>query len=149
MSEDKRKKYDWDDIRYRIEVHGVTTGDICRNTGMTRATVLKAVRRGDIPAPPLRPKDTAAVYGERLMGLPGGWGMTGWSRRHKMKTLLLAEGMRYACAICKISEWQGEPITLRLDHIDGNNANWKKENLRLLCPNCDSQQPTYCHRNRK
>ena len=30
-----------------------------------------------------------------------------------------------------------------LDHIDGDAGNNKKDNLRLVCPNCDSQLPTF------
>ena len=55
----------------------------------------------------------------------------------------------YCCAICGISEWHEQPLSLRLDHIDGNNHNNVLSNLRWLCPNCDSQQETYCGRNIK
>jgi hypothetical protein len=37
---------------------------------------------------------------------------------------------------------------LVLDHIDGNPTNNCRENLRLVCPNCDSQLATYKSRNR-
>lgn len=55
----------------------------------------------------------------------------------------------YCCAICGINSWLGEELILRLDHINGNHRDSRLENLRWLCPNCDSQQDTYCGRNIK
>lgn len=51
------------------------------------------------------------------------------------------------CQKCSLSVWNDLPITLELEHIDGNNRNNFKENLLLLCPNCHSQ--TFTWRNRK
>jgi hypothetical protein len=53
----------------------------------------------------------------------------------------------YKCAECGISEWNSKPITLWLDHKDGNAANNSRENLRLICPNCDSQSDTFGAKN--
>ena len=43
------------------------------------------------------------------------------------------------CDICEITEWNGKPISMQLDHIDGNSHNHKLENLRMICPNCHTQ----------
>ena len=69
------------------------------------------------------------------------------SRSTIRKRILQEKLIEYKCAICGIDKWQGKEITLTLDHIDGVNNNHSLENLRFLCPNCDSQQPTYCGKN--
>jgi hypothetical protein len=38
--------------------------------------------------------------------------------------------------------WNGQPLKLTLDHANGVNSDNRPENLRLLCPNCDSQLAT-------
>lgn len=53
----------------------------------------------------------------------------------------LAEDCGYKCQICSISNWQDQPITLEVDHVDGNSADDSPKNVRLLCPNCHSQTP--------
>lgn len=52
------------------------------------------------------------------------------------------------CSICGLTEWCEKEIVLILDHIDGNAGNWALTNLRLVCPNCDSQLPTFKNRNK-
>lgn len=54
------------------------------------------------------------------------------------------------CAICGMNrEWNGKPINFVLDHIDGDASNNQRTNLRLVCPNCDSQLDTFKSKNKK
>lgn len=69
----------------------------------------------------------------------------------KRKRLLISEGLlKERCSLCSLGpQWEGNPLTLRLDHINGIRNDNRLGNLRLLCPNCDSQTPTYCGRNKR
>lgn len=62
------------------------------------------------------------------------------------KRFLKGQYQEYKCQLCGINTWQEKPLTLRLDHIDGDKANNELTNLRWVCPNCDSQLPTYCNK---
>ena len=54
------------------------------------------------------------------------------------------------CSMCGWSRVNSKTgvIPLVADHIDGNWRNNAEENLRLICPNCDSLSPTYAGLNR-
>lgn len=48
------------------------------------------------------------------------------------------------CFECGLgSTWQNKPLTLQLEHTDGNSDNNLPQNLKLLCPNCHSQTETF------
>lgn len=64
----------------------------------------------------------------------------GGKGQHK-NALLLERG--HQCERCKLTEWNSILITLELEHVDGDRKNNTKENLKLLCPNCHSQTPTW------
>ncbi len=39
--------------------------------------------------------------------------------------------------------WNGKPLTLEMDHISGDRSDNHPNNLRLLCPHCHTQTPTW------
>lgn len=69
--------------------------------------------------------------------------------RYHLKRRLVAEGiLEEVCAVCGLGpEWNGEPLTLVLDHKNGVRNDHRLQNLRLLCPNCNSQTDTFAGRN--
>ena len=63
-----------------------------------------------------------------------------------LKHRLLQEGvLKEKCSECgQGSVWRGNPLILQLDHKNGDGRDNRLENLRLLCPNCHTQTPTWC-----
>jgi len=53
------------------------------------------------------------------------------------------------CEICYVKDWNKQPLSLHVDHIDGNSDDNTPNNIRLLCPNCHSQTETFSGRNKK
>lgn len=54
---------------------------------------------------------------------------------------------------CELCGWKKKSkdgrLPLELDHINGDSMDNRLQNLRILCPNCHSLQPTHRGRNRK
>ena len=67
-----------------------------------------------------------------------------------LRRRLIAAGLKDGrCEGCGIDEWQGEPLSLHLDHVNGDPLDNRLENLRILCPNCHALTDTWCGRNRR
>jgi len=71
--------------------------------------------------------------------------------RAGLKRRLLCDGLLInKCYICnQLPEWNGKPLTLQIDHINGINNDNRIENLRILCPHCHTQTSTFAGRNLK
>lgn len=70
---------------------------------------------------------------------------------HYVRKLILKHKLKeYKCEAdgCTVIDmWNNKPISLQLDHINGNRKDHRLSNLRWLCPSCHSQTDTFCARN--
>lgn len=75
------------------------------------------------------------------------------SKAHRgcLKKRLIKDGLLlnhcYECGLQGL--WNHKKIVMILDHINGIHDDYRIENLRLLCPNCNSQTDTFAGRNKR
>ncbi|MGV9941989.1 HNH endonuclease signature motif containing protein [Streptomyces sp. NPDC003401] len=145
-----------DELRSLVET-STSYADVMRGLGMdvddtNHRRVRRAVSRLGLdtghferrswgrPERPVRP----AIAPRVLVVLPEQAGRTNRDRLHRALTEV---GVPYACAECgNTGAWRGRPITLQIDHVNGNWRDNRRENLRYLCPNCHSLTETWCRR---
>lgn len=67
------------------------------------------------------------------------------SSSHLKEKLYKAGLKQRQCEKCGQGEiWNGEHLSLVLDHVDGDPKNNRLDNLRIVCPNCNATLPTHC-----
>lgn len=139
LEKGNRPKYDWLAIQCYID-YGHTLAEVKDTFGMSGATLTNARKTGKIKY--IQKYQMSA--NELINSIKG---KISHNDRRLLRKKLVAEGMEYKCLGCGISNWNEAPISLELDHMDGDARNNQIANLRLLCPNCHSQTPTWRGRN--
>lgn len=135
LAGDARRKYDWAEVQRYYDC-GHTYRQCQNKFGFCAAAWHKAVERGEV-----RPRSKTVPLQVLLS--------TSRSRAAVRRRLLRDGVFQNACFTCGLTEWRGEPISMHIDHINGKRDDHRLENLRMLCPNCHSQTPTYGGRNVK
>jgi 5-methylcytosine-specific restriction endonuclease McrA len=133
--DDRRRIYDWKAIQAHYdEPHSFK--ECSAKFGFSIAAWYKAASRGEIKLRPL-------VHGMPLEEL-----LSRAKGRTNLKVRLLKAGLlSNACQECGLTEWRERDLQMHIDHINGIKDDHRLENLRMLCPNCHSQTPTYGGRN--
>lgn len=142
------KSYEFD----RIVKNSRNLVDICRNlnlklTGGNRNTIKKWIK--------IKNLDTSHFFIERKSSSKKDdsdiFIENSKTDRRIIKNRLYNEGLKgRICEMCGQDEnWFGKKISLILDHINGINDDNRIENLRILCPNCNSTLDTHGGKNIK
>ncbi|MGV9271817.1 HNH endonuclease signature motif containing protein [Streptomyces griseosporeus] len=114
-------------VRRKVAELGLDTGHFTRRSGSVQPTL---------------PKSSRAL--DALVVLPPG---SPRPNRERLHAGLRQRGVPYRCASCgNRGEWLGQPITLHIDHVDGDWLDNRVGNLRYLCPNCHALTPTWCRK---
>lgn len=67
----------------------------------------------------------------------------------RLRKFMSFHGKEEKCNNCGIFEWQGNPLRLDIDHIDGDSLNNHINNLQFICPNCHRQKTIPHSKNKK
>jgi hypothetical protein len=130
---DRRRRYDWAVVQAYYD-EGHLYEECLSRFGFAADSWTDAVRRGELQA------RARALPVDRMIACS----MARGSIKRRLPELGILSPI---CSGCGLSEWRGKPLTIHLDHIDGNKQDSRIENLRMLCPNCHSQTPTFAGRN--
>ena len=154
-----KKSFVWSLPREEIQERVNSCNSICdvlevfgykRTSGSMAQVMKKIIEEYDIDTSHFRPfyrGNSNPTYTLEEILIPN----SSYTNIQRLKERILRAGLlEYKCEGCgNQGEWNGKPLTLQLDHKNGNHNDHSLENLRFLCPNCHSQTETFSGKNAK
>lgn len=144
----KHTNYDWDQVQLVYDT-GLCLKELAITTGISTTAITSAIKTGKLKIDRKRLcSDQKELPNDYIFKSNSTTDVGVVKRRIRRDSLI-----PYVCHVtnCPLSQlviWNGDAITLHLDHVNGIRTDHRLENLRWLCPNCHSQTPTYCGRNK-
>lgn len=147
----KDKKYSYEYLKDVVE-KSINYLDVCRNLGLStycgnRQTVKKYIEEYKLNVEHFYTPSNGGGKPKRIEEIL--IKNSNFSSRGVKDKILKYKLIKYKCECGNIGLWLGKPISLQLDHKNGDNKDNRIENLRFLCPNCHSQTETFGSKNIK
>ena len=98
---------------------------------------------------PTRSRRSMATFEDAVKGIESYHGHTRFMKKYfyRFAKSFAKIGLDpFKCKHCGITEHNGQPILMDIDHINGDHHDGRLSNLRFLCPNCHSQTDTFKNR---
>ncbi|MFJ3618532.1 HNH endonuclease [Streptomyces iakyrus] len=113
------------------------------HTHISRRIAALAIDTSHFVTPPHRSRSRGDLLS---LGTPQAGRIPG----NRLLRQLLRTGVPERCALCGTGpRWNGKPLRLEVDHVNGDWWDNRPGNLQLLCPNCHAVTDTYRGRKRR
>lgn len=139
----RNSRYAWEEINREYHNNDLSIKQIKDKYGFSDTALLSAIKQGRFVRKIILRKI------DRIDSILSGDAIP-YNRGSIKKYIIKHKILDYKCSECGLgNDWQGKPLVLVLDHKNGIHNDNTLSNLRFLCPNCNSQMPTFSGRNKR